>query len=235
MGTIIETDGDFGLLPYGLLLPVPGAVNWHDIGSTSAASAHNKADPLAPAAIVGSPTFSAAAGQFSLGNAMSTGRSDTANMTLFAVCRSSASGQVRRVITNYTDPPVHGCGFNISSAANELIAYSANTGGTATGARVAVTNPSNWFLAVMRVTEGLGTRLWNKTEGTTGGHSSTGPRVLAPGAAMRIGSSPTGGPSSAGAIEVAFAAVYESALSEGQIDAVTEFIRYSMSLKGITV
>ena len=241
MGTVIETDGDFSSLPYGLLPPVRGAVLWSYFGADLASSLKNEAIPDQPLTAVGSPEIHANFARVGDGptNCFQSQVEDTDNLTAFVVARAPGETANIRMIANsgFANLPAGYLIFTLQGANMGVGWVWEDT--SATSYTQALADLSQWQLYAWRWTSGVGPALFNLTTGNyvvrPEGTGVTPVRSTGAGQ-FRIGSNHKQSSSAAGGqSDIAFVALSPLALSDGEIVLAGNAIRSRLAARGITI
>lgn len=242
MGTVIETDGDFSSLPYGLLPPVRGAVLWSFFGADLASSLKNEAIPDQPLTAVGSPEIHANFARLgdSPTNCFQSEVEDTGDLTGFVAMRTLDPGSASiRVIANsgFAALPAGYLTFTLNGS--DLAIGWVPDGASSANYAQPLGNRANWQLYAWRWTKNVGPSLFNLSTGQSA-HRAPGTGqspVRTPGAGkFRIGSNHKQSSSSAGGqSDIAFVALAPLALGDGEIVLAGNAIRSRLAARGITV
>lgn len=241
MTTLITVDGvDASANSIGFAPPVSsGLVGWFHLGGTAAESVRNRAYGGAAGVSVGPPTFSAGYAS-STGNTqrISTTLHDTAAITLLVVAKSNAAFNSittrPTIIGTYASEAggIAGAAIQVLStpsvapAATVAITASRDSAGLPiqTPASVAVANFSNWTFLAGVVQSGAvadGRKIYDKTNGTSGVATPATarlPNVASFITLMNMTSLVQG------AVDVAWGAIYNRALTEAEIDKIKPFV-----------
>lgn len=252
MTAIWTITGDaFSANPVGFSPPITaGLKGWWYLGGTSAKTTRNLAFN-GDAALVGSPTieegYVSFAG-FSGGQWMQTTLAETENDTLLVVARSAAafsSGSTRPHPIGNTGPDA---GFSGTEHGSAILVYEtvgapsagvrgvqSHDGGAGTPVshltgQITVTDLTDFKFLAKSFNDTSNTKLTrNVTDSQSTSNTNTGARILHTTNTHRIGGSYTstyGGP-----CDVAFAAIYDTALTSDQMGEIYEFVARYLSDK----
>ena len=232
----------------GWVCPVDatGLVYANFFGGTATTTGRNLAagDPVV---VIGNPTESAKHTNFTPGaNFVRTGALETAEKTLIAVVRATSEGKSRFIGTYRGDRPGNeavlsngvnlyfGLGTNTGDSKLTLVYDDAGWSGTPGSPSVAVpvqmndsVTVGNWYCLVGRTTSSNVRHLINKTSAT----SATTGTVTAPdlsASPYEVGST-RGYTGFDGNVDLAFAAIFERALSDEEITTLYEFLQTYMA------
>jgi len=243
MTTIIRGTGiDAAANSVGFAPPVStGLVGWFHVGVTSAASIRNRAASGAAAVVAGAPTFSALgfASFASASERLDTTLADTAQISLLCVARSAAAfnstSTQPTIIGTYASEAggIAGAALQVtgtpSAAPAATVAFTASRTNAGvpiqTPASLTVTNFSNWtFLAGVALAGATtdGRKIYDKTNGTSAVATPASARLANVGTTIRLGNMTS---LLQGACDLAWGAIYTSALTEAEIDLIYAFVK----------
>lgn len=245
MATIIRVAGaDFSANAVGFIPPVSsGLVYWGLFGDTLAKTTRNLAPGASAATAVGNPGISAGYASFlPANNYISTGLVDTTSLTYLFVARSTSD------MVSTTNRPFY-MGVSGLLAGSGIYAYQVNgampavnlrftatvsVGGTPTNKILVQTiaNLSTWSFIGATLDSGVAMNTYNKTDGTTATLATPDPHLITPTTILRVGSGVGG---YGGAHDMAFAAVYNRALTSAEITTVYAFVKSYLATRSITV
>lgn len=245
MATIIRVSGaDFSANAVGFLPPVSnGLLGWWHLGGTLANSQKNLATGLL-STVVGSPTV--AAGFLTLGpsNYIDTGLAETNEWTFIVVAKNPAPGTAAAnrpmYISNNLASPAIGAGLLEGGATapagsfRTSVFFDNGSGGTTQiTAQAAATDVTVWHYVQGSASSTLA-RTVDKTTGAVATSALSGTRARNTSNTLRIGAA-ANNTGLAGTPGMAFAAIYNRALTSTEEAAVYATVKALMAAKSITV